>query len=667
MGRFSLDKYESMKPLFVQGLDISKTVDVLADAERQINDSFTALKKVAALPGIDVEKRDAIFNESWKPVEIAAAGILNPLDKARVAKRAAMDYVNNTQNEAILRSVSQQGEYDGLLSDRVKKADIQEDDALIGSKASLLLHNYKGGTDPENGNYFVNSQLAIPNLVDKQGIISKIKTPGSGYSIDNQWVADYDAATGYVRTVSRKTGEEKWLNGEQVGNLLYANNEGGIKDRDIWDAKKEIAIDLFNTGRYNDLAEAFVAVNQDSTGVFENRLLNKVEEKRARFIRELKLQTDYKKTEGGSKEHINPANLGGGAEVSSQELVMDTKSDVRTVDKFDKNLEALDVDSLVQEYEESQKSEFKSMNYNPEGAWDMYLDSERNSLDSEKELRKRKNELGALITNLKRGKMETLNKYGFNAEEWRQLSPSEQNNKIKALLKQRKNVSNTVGILEKNNNEVYATTLENPEYILYYDHDSKKWKEGNKQNIVDKYFDPSGIFDSVSEKDAQEFKANSGHKSENSSKEIKSWDEYRQHILASKITPELAIDYSGQTPKVYYQYTHGNNNSGIRVPVSNITNSIVAPLSSAYQEFNNPSGKKVILPNVEILDNGGNYRRLENLSVKWVNGDFKVMVNDQPTGLTLENLGIGMISKHVNTKNTTANVAKTKANQERPN
>jgi len=665
MGNFSLDKYQAMKPLYVQALDISKTVDILSEAEKQ-NDVMSNLKKTDAVVGLDTEARDSVYQQAAKEVDAAADSTLNPLDKGKYVQRAATAYVNNPLLEAYGKSVAQQKQYTDEQIKRVEKGDIKDEDAALGAEASLLAHNYKGGTDPNKGNYFMNSTYQIPAVVDKQGIISKIKNPASGYKTEREDLINYDQATGEVRMRTVKNGREEWLKGETVGKYLYENNEAGIRDRDIWDSKKEIARQLVNDGKYQNMADAFIAVDQNRNGDFTNRLQQKVNEKAISFISNLSAQTNFVKTESSLTQSLNPGAVpAAGSEKQATELVIDTTTDVHTLSMSDDDLDNLDLDKFLQENDvnsTSIKDVTKALSISPMlgGGYSYTSGSEA---EKAKKAQADYIETVKTIQDLRDGNAAVLKRYGISSDEWKNLPREEQNIKIKALIKQRKNTSSTVGILEANNNNVYKSSLDNASDIFVFNHNKNSYEKVSRKDIKAKYLDNGGWFSSsISEEDAKQLKQNSNFKSENSSGGIDSYEELANHLSSSK-TPVLAFDFTGYKVKPYLQFNYGDQNSSVRVPVSDITESALVPLQTAFKEFKNPTGGEVkIAPHLELAA-GGNYVNYDNLTAKWIDGTYTILSNGKPTTLTLEKLATGVVGRQINNLNTTANAVKVKANK----
>lgn len=667
MGNFSIDKYQAMKPLYVQALDISKTVDILSEAEKQ-NNLMSNLKLTDAVVGLDTDARNNIHSQSSTQVDAAADSSLNPLDKQKYVQRAAASYINNPLLEAYGKSVAQQKQYTEEQIKRVEKGDIKDEDAALGAEASLLKHNYKGGTDPVRGNYFVNSTYQIPNVVDEQGIVKDIVATPDGYRTENQSIVKYDPATGEIFSRSVVNGKEYFQQGKEVGEYLYSNNEKGIRDRHIWDAKKEVARQLVNDGKYKSMSDAFIAVDQNQNGDFTNRLNERVLEKKSRFINSLVAQKDFLKTEYANKQSINPANVGGaGEEKEPTDLVIDTRADVHTTSMSDEELDNLDLDKFVQEYKTASSSGIKEdANMSQMQAARLGLTGGiygSNDAENVKLAKAKHAEFIKTVEDFRSGNAQVLKRYGFDPETWKNLSKEEQNLKIKALIKQRKNTTSTVGILEANNQNVYKESLDNANEVLVFDHNKNVYQKLAKKEIKDKYLNNGGWFSSsLSEEDAQNLKQNSGFTTENTSGSVDSYEELAGHLASSK-TPELTFDFTGYKVKPYLQFNFGDNNSAIRVPVSDITESSLTPIQGAFKEFKNPTGQSVKIANTIVLSAGAQNKTYTDLTAKWVDGTFTIFSGGQPTSLTLEKLAVGMVSRQINNLNTTKNVAKTKQNK----
>lgn len=664
MGNFSLDKYQEMKPLYVQALDISKTVDILSEAEKQ-NNLMSNLKLTDAVVGTDTQGRDVIHSEASKQVDAAADSSLNPLDKQKYVQRAAVSYVNNPILEAYGKSVAQQKEYNEDQFKRVGKGDIKDEDAAIATQASLLAHNLKGGTNPATGNYFVNSTYQVPNVVDEQGIVKDIVATPDGYRTENQTVVKYNPATGEIFTKSIVDGKEYFQQGKEVGQYLYDNNEKGIKDRHLWDAKKEVARQLVIDGKYSNASEAFITVDQNRNGDFTNRLNERVLEKKTRFINSLVAQKDFMQTEYANKQSINPAAVGSGAEDEPTDLVIDTRGDVHPISISDEELDNLDLDKFLDENKATGnklKDVTTALKISPMlGGGYSYVSGSQ--AEKDKKAQTDYKELMKTIQDLKSGNAEVLKKYGYDADTWKNMSKQDQYTEIKNLIKQRKNTTSSVGILEANNENVYKESLQNANEILIYDHNKNTYQKLTRNEVNSKYLNNGGWFSSsLSQQDAKTLKQNSNFKSDNTSSGIDSYEELANHLSSSK-TPELTFDFTGYKVKPYLQYNFGDNNSAIRVPVSDITESSLVPIQEAFKEFKNPTGSSVKIANSIVLSAGGQNKTYTDLNAKWVNGTFTIFSGNQPTTLTLDKLAVGMVGRQINNLNTTKNVAKTKQNK----
>src|SRR6185312_343787 len=515
MGNFSLDKYQAMKPLFVEALDASKTVDILNHAQKEAALSAN-IKRTPAVEGVDLKNRDIIHDQYGNIINQAADAEGNPLDKASYVRKLGAEYVNNPLLEAYGKSDAQRNDYNSALVDRVKKADIKAEDADLASQAALLKHNYKGGTNPQTGNYFANSLYNVPNVVDEQGIVKDIVATPDGYRTENQSIIKYDSATGEIFSRSVVNGKEYFQQGREVGEYLYANNEKDIRDRHIWDAKKEVARQLVNDGKYRNEAEAFIAVDQNANGDFTNRLTERMKEKKSRFINSLVAQKDFLQQERATKESINPAAVGGaGATKEPTELVIDTRSDVHTLSFNDDELNNLDLDKFVQEYktaqassinEDSKMSQAQAARLGLVGG--IYGPNDPNMV---KQAKAKHAEFIKTVEDFRAGRSEVLKKYGFSQEVWKGLSKEEQDIKIKDLIRQRRNTTSSVGILEANNTNVYKGALDNASEIFVFDHNKNNYEKVDRKDFKSKYLNNGGWFSSsLSEQDMKQLKQNSG-------------------------------------------------------------------------------------------------------------------------------------------------------------